>query len=635
MLTELRKVTRGWIALGVIGLLALAFAIWGINDVFRPISSNDVASGRGIEVTQQEFNLAFENELKNVQAEAQRPVTRQEAVAANFHMQIVDRMVTQRVFDRLAARMGVGTSDATVASEIQNNPAFRNQVTGAFDARTYQSLLAQNQISRSMYENDLRAGMTRAQLAESLVAGLRPPTSFGRMIHAFETESRTLALTAITPNLVPAPPAPTPAEIDAFYKAQAAAFALPEYRAFTMVEATPAAFQDRVQVPEEKIKEMFEFRKARLVTPERRSFVVITGGDQAKATEAARRLAAGEDAATIAPTLGMQALTFSQKTREDAPDPRIGEAVFALQAGQSTGAVQGLTWFAARVSEIIPGVAPSLDEARAQIRDELANDEAQTLMHDAVEKFEDARSAGGDIEAAATQAGLTVRKVPQVDARGLDPAGQPAPAVLDNPALLKTAFEAAEGEPSDWVSTPDGGSFLVRIDALRPSGPPPLEQIRDRVTQAWRAQKIAEGMTALATQISDAVKGGQNFEDAARARRLPTVVTQRLDRRTASQVPSPQLAAAIFGAREGEVVSGAGGPNGGVLFLAQVRKIERADPLADAQGVDQRRRGIASALQSDTLASVQAAARAEGKVKLNQPLIDNLVGKSAPTDGES
>ncbi len=634
MLTEMRKVTRGWIALGVIGLLALAFAIWGINDVFKPVQSDDVASGRGFTVGAREFELAFDNELKGVQAEAQQTnqvVTKQDAVAANFHMRVVDRLVTQRVFDDLAHRVGVNSSDAMVAARIQANPAFKNQVTGRFDANTYQNLLAQNGISRTLYESDLRQGMTRSQLAQALVAGVRPPSSFGRMIMAFDTEKRTVSIAAVSPDRVPPPPAPTDAELQAFYTAQTQAFALPEFRAFTVIRAEPAAFETRIEVPEDKIKQLFDYRKAQLVTPERRSFVVISGGDQAKAEQAATRLAAGEAPDAIARALGMQVITFTQKAKTDAPDPRIGDAVFALQSGQTTAAIQGITWSAARVSEITPGVAPSLDDVRPQLRAELAREEAQTLMSDAVEKFEDARASGAELEVAAQQAGLTVSKTPLIQARGLNQQGQPEPSVLDQPELVQAVFAAAEGEPTDWLSQEDGGSYMIRIDTLKPTGAPPLASIRDRVAQAWRFQKIGEGMTAIVKAVETAVKGGANFADVARAQRLLFVqAPQTLDRRAAQQGPSPALGAAIFAAREGDVVSGVGGPRNDLMFVAHVEKISRADPTADPQGVEQRRQSIAGALGNDTLATAQSSARQEAHVRLNQPLIDRLVGKTDP-----
>lgn len=637
MLSELRKVTRGWIAMAIIGLLALAFAIWGINDVFKPIQSNEVAKGRGLSVTQQEFNASFNNELERIRAQAKRPVTKQELVDANIHMRVVERLVSEKAFDRLAQNMSVGVSDAMLIKELHGTQAFHNPVTGAFDNATYQMLLARNGFTRGAYEQDLRAGMAREQLGRALVAGVRAPTSFGRIELAFQLERRTISIAAVTPDRVPAPPTPTDEEIETFFKSQASAFALPEYRAFTVVRAEPADFAARVDVPEAKINDLFEFRKAQLVTPERRSYVLLSGAtDRAAAETAGRRLAAGEDPDAIARSLNMQSVVFAQKARNEAPNARIGEAVFSTTSGQVTAPIEGVTWSIARVGEVVAGSSPSIDELRPTLRAELAHDEAQTLLNDAVEKFDEIRASGGALEDAANQAGLVVTSIPLIDARGLTMSGQPEAAVLDAAELVQAAFAAAEGDPTDWTSTPSGGSYLVRIDTVRPAGPPPLAQVRDRVVVAWRMQKIADGMRKVVEDIRTAVGGGQTLAAAARAQRVQVVTTsQTIDRRMAAQGgPSPQLMAAVFGAREGEVVSGAGGPGGSVLFVALVEKVERPDPAGDPQMLDAARQAMSPMLMDDLVATVQSVARQEARVRLNQPLIDRIVGKSSSEDGD-
>jgi peptidyl-prolyl cis-trans isomerase D len=637
MLTELRKVTRGWVALAIIGLLALAFAIWGINDVFKPIQSNTVASGRGVELNQQDFNTAFDTEIERARTQAKRVVTRQEAVEANLHMRVIDRLVTQRVFDRLARRVNVSASDAMVAKDIQETAAFRNPVTGAFDANTYASMLAQNRITRSFYEAELRNDMARRQLANALVAGIRAPTSFGRMVMAFETEKRTISIAAITTDRIGTPPAPTDAEIEAFYKAQSAGFALPEYRAFTVVAAEPADFAARVEVPENKIVELFEFRKAQLVTPERRSFVMLSGAaDRAIAEQAGRRLAAGEAPQAVASALNLQVLEFARKAKTEAPDARVGDAVFATPTGKLTAPVQGVTWSIARVTEILPGDSPTLADVRSQLRGELAQEEAQTLMNNAVEKFDDIRAGGTALEDAAAQSGLSLTKISLVDARGLNASGQPEVTILDRADLIQAAFAAGEGDPTDWTSTEQGGSFLIRIDAVRPAGPPPLVQVRDRVVYAWRMQKVGEGMRKIAEDIRTAVSGGVKFVDAAREQRAAIVTTsQTLDRRMAGQGgPSPQLMGAVFAGRQGDVVTGVGGAGGAVLFVAQIETIERADPASDPQLLEQVRQSIGAMLADDTLATVQAVAKRDARIRLNQPLIDRLVGKTTEESTE-
>lgn len=640
MLTQMRQVTRGFFAMAIIGLLALAFAIWGIHDVFRPIQSNEVAHGRGIAITDVEFARAFDNEFKAAQAQAQaqsgRKPTKQEAFAADFHMQVLDRMITQRVFDRLAEKAGVDTSDEAVAAEVRSNPAFQNPVTGAFDPNTYKTMLQRNGLTRSAYEADLRRNMTRVQLAHALATGVRPPSSFGRMILAFESERRTVAIAAVSPDRVPQPPAPTEAELAEFYKAQSRAFALPEMRTFTIVRADQSAFEARVDVPEAKIKELFDFRKDKLTTPEKRSFVLLSGPDQAKAQEASRRLASGEDPQAVARALGMQAIPFNDKTKGDIPDRKVADAVFALAAGATTQPVEGVAWTVARVSAITPGVTPTFEEARALLRNELARDEAQSMMEDAVEKFEDARSGGAPLEAAAQQAGLTVEKAGPVDARGLDEKGSPSPAVLDQPDLLKAAFAAVEGEPSDWISSEDGGSVLVRVDAVKPTGAPPLAQIRDQVATAWRYRKIGEAMQQIVKDVEAAVEGGQPFADAVRARRLQVMAQpQEIDRAGAQQGPMAPLAPAIFAAREGDVVSAVGGPRNQFMLIAHVMKVTRANPESDPQRVAALRQIVTEALSNDILASAQTGARQAAKIRLNQELIDRSVGKTDATDAGS
>lgn len=635
MLTELRNVTRGWFAMAIIGLIALAFTIWGINDGLRPIQSNDVASGRDVKVSRQEFNLAFDNEVERQRTLTKRPVSRQEAVDANLHMQVVNRLVADRSVDRLMQRINVGVSDEMLRKSGRAIEAFRNPITGEFDPQTYLALLAKNGLPVSYFEDDLRRSIARDQFDGALAAGIRPPSSFGRIVMAFETERRTISIAAITPDRVGVPPAPTDAEIEAFYKAQSSAFALPAYRAFTVIRAEPADFAERIEVPEDKIKDLYEFRKAQLATPEKRSFVLLSGGaDRAAAEAAGRRLASGEDPQTVARALNMQAQTFDAKAKTEAPDTRIADAVFNTTVGQITAPIQGITWSIARVTGMTPAASPTLEDIRTELRAELAREEAQTLMNDAVEKFDDIRAGGAPLEEAAAQSGLSLTRIPLVDSRGLSTNGQPEPGVLDQPEVIEAAFAAAEGDPTDWSSTEEGGSYMIRIDTVKPAGPPPLEQVRDRVANAWRMQKVADGMRKIFEDISAAVAGGATFADAVRAQRVPMAVTsQTLNRQMAGQGgPSRELMGAVFSGPKGSVVSGAGGPGGAVLFVAQIENIERDDPAENPALLEQARQALGGMIADDMLRTVQSAARQEARIRLNQPLIDQLVGKTSAAD---
>lgn len=633
MLTEMRKVTRGWFALALLALLAVAFAIWGINDVFAPVTTRTVVAGKGVSVSNQEFRQAFDNELKNFEAQGQQ-VTQAQALEANVHHQVLDRLATQAAIERLALRAGIGVDDTMVADAIRTDESFKNPLTGAFDRSTYQRILAQAGFTPAAYQRTLRASFARRQLAQTAIAGLRAPTSLGQLIHAFDMEKRVISIAAITPQRVGPPPAPTAAEIEQFYKENGPAFALPEYRAFTIVRAAPSDFQARVTIDEAELERLFAQQKDRASVPEKRSFVQLSGApDRAKAEEAARRLAAGEAPEAIAKSLSMQTQTFADKSRQDVPDAKVAGAVFGLAGpGAATGAVDGLSWSAARLISIQAAQSGDSAAALAQLRADYIKDLAINAMNDAIETFDDKRNAGGDIATLAAEAGFRVASTGLVDQRGLTEARTPSAAFVDDPDFLKRAFAAVEGEVGDFESDGTDGYVMVRLDTVKASGPPPLDSVREQVGLAWRAQKTGQAMRAVGDALVASVKGGASFTDAARAQQAQILTSsQQVDRSFGQNSPSPQLAAELFAVAEGATAVGAGGPNGSVLFIGIVEKIIRADPTTDPVGVEQRRQAAESLLNNDVLESMSRAARRVTETRVNTALADQLLGKK-PAD---
>jgi peptidyl-prolyl cis-trans isomerase D len=631
MLTQMRKATRGVFAGILLALLTIAFAIWGINDVFRPISTNDVVAGKGVAVDRRIFLREFENEVRALQAQ-NREITKTQALEANLHRQVLERLGTQAAVERLARRAGIGVADIMVADAIRNDESFRNDLTGTFDQDKYKSVLANAGYTTEDYKNQLRSSFARRQLAQSAIAGLHAPTSFGALIHAFDMEKRVVSIAAITPARVGAPPAPMEADLDAFYKTNGQAFSLPEFRTFTIVRAAPSDFESKVTVDEAEIDALYAQQKDRMSVPEKRSFVQLSGAtDQAKATDAARRLAAGEAPEAIAAALSMQVQTFTDQTANQAPDAKVASAVFNLKsAGAATGAIEGLSWSAAKLIAISPAQSGDSPAARAQARAAFIKDQAITLMNEAIEDLDTKRNAGGDVAALAQASGLRVSQSGAVEARGLTETGAPAADFLDNPGLLKRAFDMTQGEPGEFENDGEDGFVLLRLDTIRAAGPPPLNSIKPEVTLAWRAQKTGEAMRALGDQVSTSLKAGHSLADTARAQRLQVVVSnQTIDRSAAQGGTAPQMVAQLFGTPKGETAIAAGGPNGAILFVGIVHDILRPDAAAEKTAVEERRRAAVTLLSNDMLEAISRSARQSAALKLKTDMADRLVGKQA------
>lgn len=632
MLAGLRKVTRGWVAGVFIALLAGSFALFGVNDVFRGGSSTDVATGEGVTVSGQELQETFERVLESQRAENPQ-LTRADAIEQNAPREVLRQLISVKSLLALAERLDFAASDAAVARAIRENEAFRNQVTRSFDMQVYRSRLADNGYTEARFERDQRRDLVLSQLAALASTPVKPPRSFTQLAFDLETEERVISLAEIGPQLVAAPPPPTEAELQAFYQENINRFQQPERRSLTIILARAGDFAAKAEIPEEKVRELFEFRKDTLTEPATRSFVQVTAPDKASAEEAARRLARGEEVEAVAAAVGGQAVTFGEKTQADLPDAKVASAVFARQAGETTAAIEGDlgVWAAARVTSAKDGETASFSSVREQLRAELAQEEANALMSAAVEKFEDSRAAGEDIVSAAAAAGLQVVEAARIDAQGRTPTGETPPNLDED--LLRAAFAAGLSDVTDFV-TSDEGYSLARVDDITPAGPEPLEKIRPQLEAFWRGAKIGEGMRAIAESIKTETEAGKPFAEVVRAKGANVVaLDQKVTRTMLTRSPAPALSPAVFGGREGEaVVVPLGG--GQALAVAFIQGVEKPSPEERPGALAQAEDAMTQSLGGDLQFALQSAAVSAAKVRTNETLYEQLYGAQPEAGAE-
>jgi peptidyl-prolyl cis-trans isomerase D len=610
MLQTMRKAARSWVAGILIGLLVISFAVWGINDVFRGRTQTAVAVVDGREIAPAEFQQAFRAAVRQASAQAQRDVTEAEAREAGLGAAVLERMVGEAALDALARRLGLIASDAVAAAEIQNIPAFKNPVTGAFDANTYRQILSENGFTVQGFEDNLRRELARRKLLLAAGTGVLAPPAFASLDLAFRTERRGVTVLPLDPGQVEQPGVPTDAQLKALYDSRREQLMMPERRTLTLALGAPQDFASAVQAPDEKVRELYEFRKGELGVAATRTFVQIVAPDEAKAREAARRLAAGEDAAAIARALGLQApLSFNAVRADQVPDKAVAEAVFALEAAGATPAVKGaLAWAAARVTALTNSETPSFAEAAPALRAEIAAEEAQGALLKATELFEDATADGATLEAAARQAGLRVLTLAPVDAEGRRADGQPESFLATAPDALNVAFDQAQSEIGEMVNLPGGGYTAVRVDAIQAAAPRPLAEVREPLAAQWRLEELERRLRARAEAIAAEARKTTLDAAARPTGRLPVRRPRPLLRGETDNLIGPELGQAIFTARKGDVVIGRASQPG-VLVVARIDTIERDADNAVPARVEASRQANTQSLAQDLVLTLERTAR--------------------------
>jgi peptidyl-prolyl cis-trans isomerase D len=622
MLLQIRNLTRGALAtiiLGLVGLAMVAFLIPGGGLQFN--LSRNLAEVGGRAITPPQLTRELDLTLRGQRAEGVN-ITQQEAIEAGLHLRLLESMIGRAALHAYAEKLGVSASDAQVAARIREIPAVQNPVSGSFDQSQYDAFLGQLRYTRSEFEQDIRNDLTTQMLMNALISGVRPPSSFGAMAFAYEAETRVVSIAEAPAAAIGAVAPPTEEQLQSFWEESQEQLRLPEFRALTLVYARPQDFVTRVDVPEERLREEFEARRAALTRPERRSYVRISAQTEAQATEAAARLARGESADAVAAALGLQATRGENQARAEVPDARVAEAVFGMQPRSAPRVVsaQLTPWAVVRVDSVTPASEPSYAEQRDDLRRAIAEEEAADLLNTAIGAFEEARAAGVALADAARQTGLAIVTVPAVEPGGRGQDGAPVEALVGQEDLLETAFRTPEGEASDFIPVGEA-DVIISVDRIIPSTVRPLDEVRDELAQAWVARERVRRLRDLGREVVTAVSEGQSFAAAARARRMDVVVSSRpIDRRGASQIPARGLAGQIFAARQGAVVTDMRA-DGGAVLVAIVEEINRVDPAAAPQVVEANRLQMRESLAASFGEALQSEVVEHARPRRNERLI--------------
>jgi peptidyl-prolyl cis-trans isomerase D len=79
MLDALRRGALNWMAKILLGLLIIAFAVWGVADVFRGYGRGTLAQIGKTEISVDEYRQAYQDEMTSVSRRLGRRLTAEQA----------------------------------------------------------------------------------------------------------------------------------------------------------------------------------------------------------------------------------------------------------------------------------------------------------------------------------------------------------------------------------------------------------------------------------------------------------------------------------------------------------------------------------------------------------------------------
>jgi peptidyl-prolyl cis-trans isomerase D len=561
MLRGLRTASTGWIGKTimaiVVGVLVVAFAAWGIGDIFRGYTRTYVAIVGSSSITPDQFRTLYQNKLNELSLRLQRPIPPDQARAFGIDRQVLAQWVNDAALDQLARDLRLGIADDDLKRIITDDPSFHGP-GGRFDPDRFRAILQRIGQSEQGYVAETRRETLRRQITGTLSTDIKPPNAQTEALNRYQNEQRDAEYVVLTRATAGEIPPPAPDVLDKYFEQRKVLFRAPEYRKATVLSLTPDAIAATIEIAPAEVKEVYDKNIARFSVPEKRQLQQIIFQDRDEAHKAADRLAGGLSFDDLAKErkLGDKDVDIGLLAKNQIADQKVAEAAFALPAGQASGAIDGAFGSTiVRVTKIEPGSTKPFAELEAEIKKGLAAERAKEQVRKLRDKVDEEVGGGAHLDEIAKKLNIPFRAIEAVDRSGRGPDGKPVdlPKGVD---VLDGIFSTEVGLDNDALQTQDGGTVWYELAAVTPSRDRTLDEVKGEVEARWHDDETMARLTAKAQEISDKInKEGAKLADLAAADKLTVEHTKWLKRNDAPAALPVNAMTVLFNARKGSAVS--------------------------------------------------------------------------------
>ncbi|WP_173087790.1 peptidylprolyl isomerase [Devosia sp. 1635] len=513
MLDSLRLFAKSWMGKILGAFLLVGLAGFGINNVITDLGGSTVARVGDEEVSSRDFLRAYRGQLNQIAQQIGSMPTLEQAESFGVPSLVLQSLAQEAALDGLAHRMGLGVSEQKLSEFLREDPNFSGTL-GTFDPAVFQQVLQQNGMSESEYFEDQADSARRQQLALSLFGDTSLPPTAAQMLNRYIADQRTVDFFVISDTNVPMPPVPTEEELAAYLAEHQAEYRTVETRQVQLLALSPASLAATKTISDEAVAAEYERTKDSLTTIERRNIqqAVLASPEQAALFEAGA--ASGRPFADVVAEAGLTVTDLGTRGQAEITDATLAEAAFSLPAGgyRVISGVAGPR--VVHVQTIEAGGQTSLEEAREQIRENLALAEARKEIAEVLDQVEELRAAFRPLSEIAERFGLELYEV-GVTQSGAELAVIASLPESERPRVVQSIFAAQEGNLTPAISLGANNNIWFDLEAIEPARDQTLDEVRDAVVAAITAERINAAIATEAQAAVDRLKAGEPLADVA------------------------------------------------------------------------------------------------------------------------
>lgn len=619
MLEAIRERAQGWIARVILVLIALTFAVWGVEGYFGSSGKEPpAATVNDEEISQREFLKTLKEQGEAMQQQLGAKVE-DKALRAS----VMEQMVNTQLLSQVAREAGFVILEPQLQAVLAGIEIF--QENGQFSSARLETWLRSQGMGQkelmAMIAQDLLLKQVQIGYGEGAVAPL--PTA--ARLNGLLAQQREVNEAIYDRKDFLKSASVDEQAVRAEYEARKNDYAIPASLRTQYLVLSQAALEEKVQISDEQASKFYEGNVARFQEPERRRashiLIKIDAGTDAKAREAAKA-----KAEQILAEVKKSPAQFGDLARKHSQDPVSGanggdlgaftrdmmvkpfsDAAFQMQVGAISGLVETqFGYHIIRLDAIVPGARIGFAVAKGDILRELKQQEAQRRFIEAAERFSNMVYEQPDsLTPAAKEFGLKIEESGWFD-RGS------APALLAHPRLLDAIFsEDARRQNSEAVEVAPNTLVSARVIEHRPAGQKPLADVADEIRLNLSAKKARD----LAIEAGKKALEQAGTDQATIAWSAPMTVS----RMQPLNLP-PEGVKAIFRAATGKLPSHVGSETAEGYRLYRVNRVSAGQ--ADPQMVARIRNDLRRLVGQEEMRAYLENLRTRAKIKIEPSALE-------------
>jgi len=497
---------RRWLY-GFLWLVILAFVILyvpALQDEGQPAET--VVNVGGLKVSASEYQRAYNRQRQLYAQLYQGPLDENMIRQLGLESQVLETLVTERLVELEAKRLGITVSDEAVARAIASSPEFQDEgkFIGGDEIRRRLELAGQTEAE---FERSLRQKLERESLEGLVGAGAQ--ASEGEVERAFRRRSEQVRLEYVQADAARyrAGVKPSEDEIKVLFEAKPDAYRIPEKRVASYVLLDRPALQPQVAVTDRELELHYNDRREDFRQDEEAcASHILVKLKQADAAEGHTDAEAQAIAQKLLDQVkgGADFASLARKSSEDQGSassggdlgcfgpgrmvPEFDAAVFALEPGGLSDLVKtSFGYHVIRLASKREATVLPFAQVKERIRASVTEKKTRELGEQKAQALAEALARGKSLEEAAKAQGLVVQKSAPF-ARG------ETPPVLSSPSVVARVFQMKAGATEkEGFALPQGAAFIALAE-VQEARAPELKDAKDAV----RANLVEQASLAQA-----------------------------------------------------------------------------------------------------------------------------------------